>query len=396
MTGPLKGLKVLDIATVYAAPFAAALLGDYGAEVIKVEIPGKGDPVRGFQPMKQNESIPWATVSRNKKTVTLDLRKEKGQEVFLKLLANQDVLFENFRPGTLEKWGITMERMREVNPNIVIVRISGYGQTGPNRELAGFGTSATAFSGYTYINGEPDRAPLSPPISLVDYVAGLFATIGAVVALYHRDVYGGEGQEIDVSLYESMFKMLDVLVASYDQLGIITERQGSDNSLAVPVGTFLTADKKWMVLTTSTDRTFYRLAKIMGREDMITDSNYSTNKAREKRRSEIMSLVADWIGKFTAKELQELCDKNGVPISPVYSMEDIFNDSQYQSRQSIIEVEHATFGKIKLSGVIPKFSRTPGSVSKTGASIGEHNMDVYSQLGYTHEEIEALIKEGII
>ncbi|MET3696634.1 formyl-CoA transferase [Bacillus oleivorans] len=396
MSGPLTGLKVLDIATVYAAPFAAALLGDYGAEVIKVEIPGKGDPVRGFQPMRLDESIPWATVSRNKKTVTLDLRKEKGQDVFLKLLANQDVLFENFRPGTLENWGITMERIREANPNIIVVRVSGYGQTGPKREVAGFGTSATAFSGYTYITGEPDRPPLNPPISLVDYVTGLFATIGALTALYHRDVYGGEGQEIDVSLYESMFRLLDILVASYDQLGLVMERKGSDNSLAVPVGTFQTTDKKWMVLTTSTDRTFYRLAKIMGREDMITDPRYSTNKARENRRAELMSMVAEWIGTFKAKDLQELCDQNGVPISPVYSIEDIFNDPQYQSRQSIIEVEHATFGKVKLPGVIPKFSKTPGSVKKTGAGLGEHNLEVYSQLGYSREEIEAFQKEGII
>lgn len=396
MSGPLNGLKVLDIATVYAAPFAAALLGDYGAEVIKIEIPGKGDPVRGFQPMKYDESIPWATVSRNKKMITLDLRKEKGQEVFLKLLANQDVLFENFRPGTLEKWGITIERIRQANPNIIIVRVSGYGQTGPKRELAGFGTSATAFSGYTYITGEPDRPPLSPPISLVDYVTGLFATIGAIVALYHRDVYGGEGQEIDVSLYESMFRMMEVLVASYDQLGIIMERRGSDNSLAVPVGIFQTADKKWMVLTTSTDRTFYRLAELMGRAEMVTDPRYSTNKAREERRAELMSLVEEWIGSFNAKELQELCDQNGVPISPVYSIKDIFNDPQYQSRQSIIEVEHATLGKVKLPGVVPKFSKTPGTVRKTGASLGEHNVEVFSQLGFSREEIELLKKEGII
>lgn len=396
MSGPLSGLKVLDIATVYAAPFAAALLGDYGAEVLKVEIPGRGDPVRAFQPMKRDESIPWATVSRNKKTITLDLRKEKGQEIFLKLLAEQDVLFENFRPGTLEKWGITMERIRKANPNLVIVRVSGYGQTGPKRELAGFGTSATAFSGYTYITGEPDRPPLSPPISLVDYVTGLFATIGAIVALYHRDVYKGEGQEVDVSLYESMFRMMDILVASYDQLGIIMERQGSDNSIAVPVGIFQTLDKKWMVLTTSTDRTFYRLATIMGREDMITDPKYSTNKSRVENRVEVMRLVEEWIAKIAAKDLQELCDENGVPISPVYSIEDIMNDPQYQSRQSIIDVEHATLGKVKLSGITPKFSKTPGSVRKTGATLGEHNLEVYSQLGLSREEIENLKMEGII
>ncbi|MDN4075482.1 MULTISPECIES: CaiB/BaiF CoA transferase family protein [Fictibacillus] len=396
MAGPLKGLKVLDIATVYAAPFAAALLGDYGADVIKVEIPGKGDPVRGFQPMKLDVSIPWATVSRNKKTITLDLRKEKGQEVFLRLLADQDVLFENFRPGTLEKWGIPIERIRDVNPNIIVVRISGYGQTGPHREKAGFGTSATAFGGYTYINGDRDRPPLSPPISLVDYLTGLFATIGAVVALYHRDAGGGEGQEIDLSLYESMFRLLEIMVATYDQLGTVMERQGNDNSASVPVGTFQTADGKWMVLTTSTDRTFYRLAELMGREEMITDPRYSTNKEREKRRVELMTMVADWVRKYTASDIQILCDNHGVPISPIYSIEDIFQDPQYKARHSIVEVEHASFGKIKLPGVVPKFSKTPGSVRNSGSKLGEHNDEVYSKLGFTPEEIQILEKEGVI
>ncbi|RUQ28292.1 CoA transferase [Peribacillus cavernae] len=396
MAGPLKGLKVLDIATVYAAPFAAAILGDYGADVLKVEVPGRGDPVRGFQPMWHDESIPWATISRNKKTVTLDLRKEKGQEVFLRLLADHDVLFENFRPGTLEKWGIPIERIREANPNIIVVSVSGYGQTGPRREKAGFGTSATAFSGYTYINGDRDRPPLSPPISLVDYVTGLFATIGAVVALYHRDALGGEGQEADVSLYESMFRMLENMVASYDILGSVMERKGNDNSASVPVGTFQTADRKWMVLTASTDRTFYRLAELMGRGDMITDTRYSTNKERETRRDELMNVVADWIKQYSASEIQVLCDNHGVPISPIYSIEDIFQDPQYQARDSIVEVEHASFGKIKLPGVVPRFTKTPGSVKNTGSKLGEHNLEVYTQLGFSPEEIQDLQREGII
>lgn len=396
MPGPLKGLKVLDIATVYAAPYAAALLGDYGADVIKIELPGKGDPIRSFQPMRLDESIPWATVSRNKKTITLDLKSEKGQKIFLHLLAQQDLLLENFRPGTLDKWGISMQRIREANPNIIVVRVSGYGQTGPNREFAGFGTSATAFSGYTYISGYPDRPPLSPQISLVDYVTGLFATIGALTALYYRDAGNGEGQEVDVSLYESMFRLLDVMVASYDQLGTIMERKGDDNSSAVPVGTFQTADQKWMVLTASTDRTFYRLAKIMGREDLITDPCYSSNKEREKRRAQLMTMVANWVGQYTASDLQKLCDENGVPISPVYTIEDIFKDPQYKARGSIIEVEHATLGKVKLPGVVPKFSKTPGSVRKTGSGLGEHNFEIYSQLGLSPDEIKNLEKEGII
>ncbi|GGE28542.1 succinyl-CoA--D-citramalate CoA-transferase [Marinithermofilum abyssi] len=394
--GPLSGLRIIDIATVYAAPFAASLLGDYGAEVLKVELPGKGDPVRGFPPMEGEESLPWAAISRNKRAITLDLRKEKGQEIFLRLLKDQDLLFENFRPGTLDRWGLDEERLRAANPNLIIVHVSGYGQTGPYKKKAGFGTSATAFSGYTGITGYPNHPPLSPPISLADYVTGIFAALGAMAALYHRDAHDGDPQNIDIALYESMFRLLENDTAAYSRLGVVRERAGNELSTAVPVGTFQSADKKWLVLTASTDRTFYRLAELMGRADMKTDPRYSKNHERVKRRSEVTEIVSNWFSNYTAQEIQELCDKNGVPVSPIYSIDDIFQDPQYAARQAIVEVDHPSLGKVKLPGIVPKFSKTPGSIIRTGATLGEHNIEIYTDLGLSKSEINSLIKEGVI
>ena len=264
LRGPLVGLRVMDIATVYAAPFAAALLADYGADVLKVEMPEVGDPLRELEPFDGEESLVWAALSRNKRSVTLDLRKERGQEIFLRLLAEQDVLIENFRPGTLKRWGLGIERLREANPDVVVVRVSGYGQTGPYREKAGFGTPATGFSGFAYITGYPDRPPVLPQVSLADYVTGLFAALGAMTALYHRDALGGEAQEVDAALYESMFRMLETVVTQYDRLGVVRERTGNELGASVPAGIFSSKDGKWMVLTTSTDRTFRRLASSWG------------------------------------------------------------------------------------------------------------------------------------
>ncbi len=386
----------MDIATVYAAPFAASLLADFGADVLKVEMPGTGDSLRYLQPFEGEESLVWAALARNKRSVTLDLRKERGQELFLRLLADQDVLFENFRPGTLDRWGLNIERLRVANPKLVVVCVSGYGQTGPYRQKAGFGTPATAFSGYTYISGFPDRPPLSPQISLTDYVTGLFGALGAMTALYHRDALGGEAQEVDVALYESMFRLLENLVTPYDRLGLVRERTGNMLGASVPAGTYCTGDGKWMVLTTSTDRTFNRLAEIMGREDMKTDPRYSTNRERVERRHEVDEIVSEWFRSHTAAEIQRLCDESGVPVSPVNSIADIFADPQFAARDMLVEVEHPTLGKIKVPGIVPKFTDTPGSLRHTGPTLGQHNLEVYGALGLTDEEIAKLGKEGVI
>lgn len=396
LRGPLVGLRVMDIATVYAAPFAAALLGDYGADVLKVEMPGIGDPLRELEPFDGEESLVWAALSRNKRSVTLDLRKERGQEIFFRLLADQDVLIENFRPGTLDRWGLGIERLREANPDVVVVRVSGYGQTGPYSEKAGFGTPATGFSGFAYITGYPDRPPVLPQVSLADYVTGLFAALGAMTALYHRDALGGEAQEVDAALYESMFRMLETVVTQYDRLGVVTERSGNELGASVPAGIFSSKDDKWMVLTTSTDRTFRRLAKLMGRADMVDVPRYATNRARVRRREEVHGVVADWFASLPAEEIQRQCDESGVPVSVAYNAADIFQDPQYAARDMLVEVEHPTFGSITVPGVVPKFSKMKGSVRGVGPTLGQHNAEVYRGLGLSEDDMKRLREEGVI
>ncbi|MQA85898.1 MAG: CoA transferase [Streptosporangiales bacterium] len=394
--GPLAGLRVLDISTVYAAPFAASLLADLGADVVKVELPGSGDPLRGMEPFDGEESLSWASLTRNKRCVTLDLRREQGQEILLKLLAGRDVLFENFRPGTLDRWGLEADRLRAANPDLVIIRVSGYGQTGPYRAKAGFGTPATAFSGYAYITGYPDRPPVLPPVSLTDYVTGMFAAIGALSALYHRDALGGQGQEIDVALYESMFRLLESVVAGYDRLGQVRERSGNQMSASVPAGMFGTADGRWMVLTTSTDRTFNRLAPLMGRPDMLTDPRYATNRARVEHRDEVNAIVGEWFAGHSAEEIQRRCDEDGVPVSPVLSVADAFAEPHYAARDMIVEVDHPKLGRVRLPGVVPKFSSTPGAVRNAGPGLGQHNHEVYGELGLDEADLARLSDEGVI
>jgi formyl-CoA transferase len=394
--GTLAGVRVLDIGNVFAAPFAAALLGDMGADVLKVELPGAGDPARGLQPADGEESLLWAALARNKRSITLDLHHPEGQELFYRLLAQHDVLLENFRPGTLDGWGITIDRLRQANPDVVVVRISGYGQTGPYAGMAGFGTPATAFSGYVYSTGFPDRPPVLPPMNLVDYIAGLFGAFGAVAALYHRDATGGPGQEVDVALYESMLRFLEGMVTEYDRLGQVRERVGNQVPATAPLGLFKTSDDVWLVLSTSTDRTFDRLAEVMGRSDMSTDPRYRTNRLRVENRVEVDAVVTDWFGRYTAAQIQEICDAKGVPVSRVNNMADVFADPHVQAREMLVEVDHPKLGSLRLPGVVPKMSRTPGEIRTPGPTLGQHNDEVYAGLGLSPEDLERLSTQGVI
>lgn len=394
--GPLSGLRVLDVATVYAGPFAAALLGDMGADVVKVEMPGPGDSLRGMEPFDGNESLTWAASARNKRGVTLDLRTEEGKEIFCRLLASRDILVENFRPGTLARWGLGIDRLREANPGLIVVRVSGFGQTGPYNDRAGFGTPATAFSGYAYISGYPDRPPILPSISLADYATGMFAAIGALAALYHRDVAGGEAQEVDAALYESMFRMLEGVVAEYDKLGRVRERSGNQLSASVPAGMFQAKDGTWLVLTTSTDRTFRRLAEAMGRTDMITDPRYARNRDRVERRSEVNEIVGAWFAERTSAQVQQECNAHGVPVSPVNSIADIFEDPHVQAREMLVEVDHPKLGALRVPGVTPKFSSTPGAVRSAGPDLGQHNAEIFAEIGLTRQDLEDLAERGVI
>lgn len=395
---PLEGIRILDLSTVIAAPFGATLLADFGADVIKVEMPGVGDPLRNLGPYYEGEGLRWPGIARNKKSLTLDLRQEEGKEILRKLVKESDMVIENFRTGTLEKWGVGYEALKEVNPNLVMIRVTGYGQTGPYSHKAGFGTPATAFSGFTYLHGFPDRPPISPSFSLTDYVTGIYVAFAAVTALYHRDCHEeGTGQFVDVSLYESMFRMMEFLIADYDVTGTIKERSPGLSGHSAPAGNFLTKDDIWIILVTSSDKTFERLAKAMGREDMLTDERYSTNSVRLTRFDEVNGIVADWVRTKTKDELQTMLDECGVPMSQIYSIQDIFEDPQYKARENIVEVEHPRLGKVKIPGVVPKFSETPGSIRQIAPDLGEHTDEILRDiLGLDDENIAKLREKKVI
>jgi len=392
--GPLEGIRILDLSTVIAAPFGATLLADFGADVIKVEMPNVGDPLRNLGPYYEGEGLRWPGIARNKKSLTLDLRQEEGKEILRELVKKSDMIIENFRTGTLEKWGVGYEALKEINPDLVMIRVTGYGQTGPYAHKAGFGTPATAFSGFTYLHGYPDRPPISPSFSLTDYVTGIYVAFAAVTALYHRDCQEeGTGQFVDVSLYESMFRMMEFLVTDYDVTGTIKERSPGLSGHSAPAGNFLTKDGSWIILVTSSDKTFERLAKAMGREDMLTDERYSTNSVRLTRFEEVNGIVADWIRTKTKDELQTYLDECGVPMSQIYSIRDIFEDPQYKARENIVEVEHPRLGKVKIPGVVPKFSETPGSIRQIAPDLGEHTDEILKDIIGLDDESIAKLKE---
>lgn len=393
---PLDGIRILDLSTVIAAPYGATLLGDFGAEVIKIEMPGKGDPLRNLGPYHNGEGLRWPGMSRNKKSLTLDLHQEEGKEILRELARKSDIIIENFRTGTLERWGIGYEDLKKVNPKLIMIRVTGYGQTGPYSHKAGFGTPATAFSGFTYLHGYPDRAPISPSFSLADYVTGIYVAFAAVTAMYYRDCQEGDavsGQYVDISLYESMFRMMEFLVTEYDQAGRVKERSPGLSGHSAPAGNFLTKDDQWVILVTSSDKTFERLAKAMNREDMLTDERYHTNSVRLARFDEVNGIVADWVATKTTDELQNLLDDCGVPMSRIYSIKDIFEDPQYQARENIVEVNHPRLGKVKIPGVIPKFSETPGSIKQIAPDLGEHTDEILNDILELDEDTIARLKE---
>lgn len=394
--GPLTGINILDISTMIAAPFGATLLADLGANVTKIELPNKGDTLRTVGPWKNEESLRWPGLARNKKSVTLDIRSDEGKEIFKKLIKKSDILIENFRPGTLEKWGLGYEELKKENPQLIMVRISGFGQTGPYSSRAGFGTPGTAFSGHTYLQGYPDRPPVSPSYSLLDYITGVYTAFAAVSALYHRDTTDSEGQMVEMGLYESLFRMMEFLVAEYDQTGKVRGRSPGLAGHSSPAGTYETKDGKYVVLVCSTDPTFDRLAAAMEREDMLEDERFYKNSQRLKNDDEVQEIVSTWIRQYTLKDLQARLDEFGVPVSPILSIEDIFENEHYKARENIVEVEHPRLGKVKMPGIVPKFSETPGAIRHRAPELGEHNEEILGELGLSTDELASLKEKGVI
>lgn len=396
-TGPLQGLKIIDLSTVIAGPWASTLLADFGAEVLKVEMPGTGDALRGLPPYKDGVPLWWKTANRNKRGITLDLHKEKGRELLGRILPGYDVLVENFRPGTLDKWGITREWLHSINPGLTILRVTGFGQTGPYRNKPGFARVFEAMTGFTNLCGDADRPPLHLGFPIADAVGGLFGAMGILAALHHRHTSGdGKGQEIDCSMLEAMFRVLDFLPIEYDQLGAVRQRSGNASQYAAPGNVYQTADGRWASIAASTQSIYERLCTALKRPDWVSDVRFVTNRDRVAHRAELDALVCAEIGKHTLAQLGELLDAHQVGFSPIYDIADIFQDAHFAARNAIISVPDHELGPVKMQCVVPAFSATPCEVRQAGPSLGQHNDEVYDDLGVFAEERQQLRAQGVI
>lgn len=395
--GPLAGLRILDISTVVAGPFAAGLLGDYGAEIVKVEMPGIGDSLRALAPHKAGVPLWWKVTNRNKKGVTLDLRLEDGRTLFGRLVAEADVLVENFRPGTLDGWGITRAWLQGINPRLTILRVTGFGQDGPYAGRPGFARIFEAMSGFTQICGEEDGRPLHLGYPISDAIAGLFGAVGILAAL-HDLARNPErrGQEIDCSATEAMLRTMEFLAIEYDQLGAVRTRSGNRSQYAAPGNVYRTADDKWASIAASTQSIFTRLCAALGLKHLLDDPRFATNPARVKNHRELDGIVGAAIGKLTLAELRDTFTRHEVGFSPIYDIVDVFEDPQFKARGAIVSVPDRELGSLRMQGVVPRFSETPGRVRTAGPAIGQHNEEVYGGLGLSVAEIAALRDRKVI
>jgi formyl-CoA transferase len=394
---PLEGLRVIDAGSLFAAPVIASLMGDFGADVIKIEHP-RGDNLRGLGWSKDGVSLWWAFVARNKRSVTLNLSHESGQDLFRRLVGTADVLIENFRPGTLEKWGVGPEELRELNPGLVIVRTTGFGQTGPYASRPGFGTLAESISGFAHINGWPDGPPTLPPFALGDGVAALTGAFAVMYALWWREHGGnGEGQVIDLSIYEPLFWLLGPQALVYDQLGIVQSRTGNSAPFTAPRNAYQTKDGVWLGLSASAQSIAERTMRIIGQAHLVDEPWFRDHEGRLAHAEELDELIQDWIGARTASEVLEAFAGQEAAIAPVYSIADIFNDPHYNAREAITTVNHPQLGPIKMPNVIPKLEKTPGRIESPGPELGQHNQEILQgELGLSDAEYHDLQKQGTV
>ena len=394
--GPLVGLRVLDLGNMIAGPTCGRLLADFGADVIKVEQPGRGDPARGWRSQYRGHSLLWKLLSRNKRAITLDLRREEGQRLARRLYERVDIAVENFRPGVLERWGLAYEQVQQTCPRLIMVRISGYGQTGPHRDRAGFGGVAEAVAGVRFLTGYPDRPPTRTGFALADTVAGLHGAFAALAAVVERG-RSGRGQQIDVALTEATFSLLDDLLPAYQKLGIIGRRHGTGLPGVAPSNVYPTRDGQFVVIGANNDNVFRRLAALMGRSDWLHDPGLAHDQDRGTRQAELDEAVGRWTRQSTLAELDERLAEAGVPAGPVHDIAGICADVQMRDRGMIAEIDDPDVGLLAVPGVVPKFSRTPGAVAWAGPRMGEHNAEVYGGLlGLASAEIEDLRTRGVI
>jgi formyl-CoA transferase len=393
---PLEGIRVIELGQLIAGPFAGKFFAEFGAEVIKVEPPGGGDPLRQWRTLHDGTSLWWYVQNRNKKSVTLNLREPDGQAVARKLIATADVLIENFRPGTLEKWGLGYEALSADNPGLVMLRLSGFGQTGPMAGQAGFGSVGESMGGLRYVTGHPDRAPVRPNLSMGDAIASLHGVIGALMALRHREVNGGKGQVVDVALYEAVFNMMESVVPEFDMFGVLRERTGSSLTGIVPSNTYLCGDGQHVVIGANADSIFKRLMQLIGRADLAGDPSLADNAGRCERVDELDGVIGAWTARHSVDEVVRMLNEAQVPNGKIYSAADIVSDPQYLARQMIREVTLPGGRALKVPGVVPKLSATPGDLEWVGPQLGEHTDEVLRSCGYSPAELRDLRERKIV
>ena len=398
--GALAGIKVLELGTLIAGPFCARMLGEFGADVIKVEAPDGGDPIRKWRILKDGTSLWWSVQSRNKKSITLNLKDERGRAIAKKLALEADIIVENYRPGVLEKWGIGYEQLKRENPALIMVRLSGFGQTGPMKDQPGFGAIGESMGGLRYVSGHPDRPPVRVGVSIGDSVAALHGVIGAMVALRHRDATGGrhvgEGQMVDVALYESVFNLMESLVPEFDHAGVVRERTGGALPGIVPSNTYTTGDGENIVIAGNGDAIFKRLMLAMGRIDMAGDPQLARNDGRVPRSAEIDEAIGRWCATQTIDSALATLQAADVPAGKIYSVRDMMSDPQYLARGMFEQHQFADGTPVKLPAVTPKLSATPGTTRWLGPALGEHSDEVLRGLGYSDTDIAALRDGGVV
>lgn len=391
--GALAGVRVIELGQLIAGPFCGQLLADLGAEVIKVELPGRGDPMRDWG---RGEPLWWPIVARNKKCVTLDVRTERGKSIVGELVKKSDFVLENFRPGTMEKWGLSHAELAQLNPGIIMVRVSGYGQDGPYAARAGYGGIGEAMGGLRYIVGDPSTPPSRVGISIGDSLAAMFAAIGALSALRHRE-RTGQGQVVDSAIYEAVLGVMESTVPEYAQAGFIRERTGAILEKVAPSNVYPTADNEMIVMGANQDSVFARLCAAMGQPALAEDERFSKHTARGEHQRELDQIISAWSANYKTADLLALLEQHGVPAGRIYRAPEMLEDEHFIARETITEVEHPKYGELKMQNVFPRLSATPGKIKWPGPAMGQHNEEVYQGLlGYSQAELEQLTKDSII
>ena len=392
---PLEGLKVLEMGTLIAGPFCGRMLAEFGAEVIKIETPIDGDPLRQWRKLHEGTSLWWYAQARNKKSVTVNLREKEGQEIVRKLALDADIIVENFRPGTLEKWQLDFESLSKANPKLIMVRLSGFGQTGPYKDRVGFGAIGESMGGMRYLTGYPDRAPVRVGISIGDSLAAMYGAMGALMALHHRHKTG-KGQVVDVALYEAVFSMMESMLPEFGMTGFVRERSGAALPGIVPSNTYLCGDGQYVVIGANGDSIFKRMMLAIGRADLANDAALSDNAGRTKRTEELDAAIGAWTGANTLMHVLDVLEKADVPSGRIYSIADIVADMQYQARGMIEKHKLADNNEVWLPGIVPKLSETPGGTRWIGPKLGEHTGDVLRGIGYDWDAQADLRRRGVI